>query len=196
MRTTSCAQLSSGRINIKPMQMTARVVWQHLPWRRVLGFVLLFGFLLGLYRSPWGVPLERTMIERVTVPAAAWFIALADPEAGAVARGPRISSPGGALNVLHGCEGSDAALLLAAALLVAPLPWRWRLAGAVVGALALVVLNLGRVVMLFYAMRYAPQWFPTLHGLVAPLMMVAAACAAFVLCSRLAPPQSLAPTQC
>lgn len=177
------------------MRTTARVAWQHRPWRRLLGFVLLFGLLLGLYRSPWGVPLERTMIERVTVPAAAWVIVLADPGAGAVARGPRISSPSGALNVLHGCEGSDAALVLAAALLVAPLPWRWRVAAAVVGALALVVLNLGRVVMLFYAMRYAPLWFPTLHGLVAPLMMVAAACAAFVLCSRLAPPQSPAPTQ-
>ncbi len=177
------------------MQSAVGVAWQHLPWRRVLGFLLLFGVLLGLYRSPWGMPLERAMIERVTVPAAAWLITLADPEAGVVARGPRISSPGGALNVLHGCEGSDAALLLTAALLVAPLPWRWRLAGAAVGALTLVVLNLGRVVMLFYAMRYAPQWFATLHGLVAPLMMVAAACAAFVLCNRLAPPPSPTPAQ-
>jgi exosortase/archaeosortase family protein len=158
-----------------------------LPWRRVLAFLLLFGLLLALYRSPLGAPLERWMIERVTVPAAAWIIASADPGAGAVARGPRISSPGGARNVLHGCEGSDAALLLAAALLAAPLPWRWRWSAAALGALALLGLNLARVVMLFYAMRHAPQWFSTLHGLVAPLMMVAAACAAFVLCCRLAP---------
>lgn len=158
------------------------------PWWRVAVFLLLFGGALALYRSPWGAPLERILIERFTVPVAAAVIDTMHPGVGVRAEGSRLVAPGGGLNVRHGCEGSDLWLLLAAALAVAPLAWRWRLAGMLCGALWLFLLNQARIVALFHAYRYEPAAFATLHGLLAPLVMVAGAALAFAAWMRWAAP--------
>ncbi len=100
---------------------------------------------------------------------------------GVRAEGPRLAAPGGGLVVLAGCEGVDVLLLLTAAMAVAPIPWRARLAGLAAGALLTFVLNQVRVVGLFYAFRMDRELFSMLHGVVAPLAMAVLAGAFFVL---------------
>jgi exosortase/archaeosortase family protein len=142
---------------------------------RVAAFLALFVVLAGAYRALGGSALERWVIEVWTVQPAAALLGWIDPAAGVQAAGPRLAAPGGGLNVLRGCEGTDVLLLLAAAMIAAPLPWRWRAAGLVAGIAVVFVLNQARLVTLFYAHRADAGWFDLAHGLLLPLAMVAGA---------------------
>ena len=147
-------------------------------WRAIT-FLALFAVLQGLYGAAANTWVERLIIDQVTVKTAAALINGIDPAARVVANGPSLKAPGGGLNVLKGCEGTDVAFLLISAMLVAPIAWRWRLAG-VAAALALVfAANQARVLALFYAFRTDRVYFDALHGYVGPLILVAIGAAFF-----------------
>jgi exosortase family protein XrtM len=141
---------------------------------RVLAFLALFVALQAGYSSGRGGALERLVIDQATVRTAAVLIDTLSPELQVRADGPRLRASGGGLNVLNGCEGTDVAFLLVAALVVAPLPWRRRLAGLMLGLPLVFALNQLRVLALFYAFRSDRAWFDLLHGAVAPLLLVLA----------------------
>lgn len=61
------------------------------------------------------------------------------------------------------CNAVDPAWMFAAAVLAFPAPWRSKLLGMVAGFSALLPFNLVRIVTLFLAKSYAPEWFPTIH---------------------------------
>ncbi|MEI7970276.1 MAG: exosortase/archaeosortase family protein [Betaproteobacteria bacterium] len=155
----------------------ARRAWP--PLARVAAFAALFLILQNGWSRAAGSELERWVIDRATVATAAAAIRAIDPASEVVAAGSRLRSPGGGINVLNGCEGTDALLLLQSALAVAPLAWRHRAAGMAVGLALVFLLNQVRVVGLFYAFRRAPAAFDLLHGFVAPVLLVAAAGAFF-----------------
>jgi exosortase family protein XrtM len=137
---------------------------------RVLAFGLIFLSLQSFYGSAkW---LERVVIDGATVRTAAALIGLYAPEIGVKPLGSRLVSPGGSLNVLNGCEGTDVAFLLCAALLVAPLHWRQRLQGLALGMALVFVLNQVRLLALFHVHRSEPAWFSLLHSTVGPLVLV------------------------
>jgi exosortase family protein XrtM len=147
---------------------------------RVTAFVALFVALQWSYASMAGTWLERFVIDGLTVVPAAVILGLVDPALHVTASGSRLAAPGGGLNVLNGCEGTDIAFLVLSAMAVAPLSLAARLAG-MTGGLALVfLLNQARILALFYAFRQVPASFDLLHGLVAPLALVVA-CSAFFL---------------
>ena len=54
-------------------------------------------------------------------------------------------------------------IVLAAAILAYPAPWRYRLAGLAVGAAAIQVLNLVRIVSLFYLGQWNMRVFEWAH---------------------------------
>ena len=83
-----------------------------------------------------------------------------------------INAPGGGLNVLNGCEGTEALFLLLAAFLVAPLPWRSRFGGFLLGVGMVFVVNQLRILALFYAYRADHALFDPLHGTVAPILVI------------------------
>lgn len=139
---------------------------------RVAGFLALFLLLQALYGQGQGGALERWVIEDATVGVAAQLLQWLAPELSVRAQGARLVAPGGGLNVLAGCEGVDVALLLVAAMGVAPLPWRTRLAGLALGLPLVFVLNQVRVLLLFHAWRVDRGWFELLHGALAPLVLV------------------------
>ena len=141
---------------------------------RVLAFLVLFFALQAGYSGGRGGALERLVIDQATVRTAAALIDTLSPELQVRADGPRLRARGGGLNVLNGCEGTDVAFLLLAALVVAPLPWRRRLAGLALGLPLVFALNQLRVLALFYAFRSDRAWFDLLHGAVAPLLLVLA----------------------
>ncbi|ATE60026.1 archaeosortase/exosortase family protein [Thauera sinica] len=154
---------------------------------RVVLFVLLFAVMLGAYDAGRGGWVERLVIDRATVGTAAWLIDAADPALGVEAAGSRLRAPGGGINVLNGCEGADVMFLMASAMLVAPLSWRRRLAGLAVGAAMVFALNQVRIIALFYSFRSDPGLFEMLHGLIAPLLLVAAVAAFFFVWLERAP---------
>ncbi|MBC7956151.1 MAG: exosortase/archaeosortase family protein [Cytophagales bacterium] len=139
---------------------------------RALAFALVFMALQAGWEAARGSWIERLWVHDLTVHSASLVINLLTPEVQAVPKGARIVAPGGGLNVLFGCEGTDAVFLLTAALLVFPLSVRARLTGLLAGLVWVFVLNQVRIVALFYAFRTDSGLFDLLHTLAAPLLMV------------------------
>jgi len=68
-----------------------------------------------------------------------------------------------AVSIEAGCNGVEATLVLVAAILAFPAPWPHRLRGIVAGVVAVQVLNVLRVVSLFYLGRYDRDVFEWAH---------------------------------
>lgn len=139
---------------------------------RALIFLVLVMALHAGWEWARGSWIERLWIHDLTVRTATLLINLITPGAHAVAHQARIVAPGGGLNVLFGCEGTDVVFLLAAAFLVFPLPPRVRLWGMLSGLAWVFALNQLRIVALFYAFRADRSLFDLLHTTAAPLLMV------------------------
>ena len=142
---------------------------------RIAAFVAMFATLQALYGAASDTWVERLVIDVLTVEVAAALIDTIDPGSGVLPVGSRLTSPGGGINILNGCEGTDVAFLLTSAMLVAPLPFSRRVLGVFVGGAVVFVLNQARVIALFYALRHDRAWFDTLHGVVTPLLLIMAA---------------------
>ncbi len=80
--------------------------------------------------------------------------------------GTTISGGGFAVNIENGCNGIETALLFASAVLAFPAPWRSRLLGALAGLAAIQLINLVRVVSLFWIGRHYPAFFQSSHTVV------------------------------
>ena len=140
---------------------------------RTLAFVLVFMVLQAGWEAARGSWLERLWVHELTVRSATALINLLTPDVHAIASGSRIVAPGGGLNVLFGCEGTDVLFMLAAAFLVFPLPARIRVIGLLSGLAWVFLLNQLRIVSLFYAYRSNDNLFAFLHGTAEPLLMIA-----------------------
>jgi exosortase H (IPTLxxWG-CTERM-specific) len=77
--------------------------------------------------------------------------------------GTEIRSPRFAVNVENGCNGVETALLFGAAVLAFPAPWKRRLLGLAAGFVAIQVVNLVRVVSLFWIGAHRPALFTASH---------------------------------
>ena len=141
---------------------------------RILAFLLVFGLLQAGFEASRGTAFERWVVHTATVGTAGALIDALDPSIGVEAHGTRLVARGGGLNVLAGCEGIDVIMLLASAMLVAPIALRARLLGLVLGTGLVFALNQLRIVALFHANRIDRDVFAMLHGVVTPLVMVVA----------------------
>lgn len=149
-----------------------------LPWR-ALGFVMTFTVLQLAWQSLRGTRVEYFVIHSCTVRPAALLADLLTPGVHARAVGFSLQAPQGGLNILNGCEGIGALLLLAAAFTVAPLAWRPRLNGLALGTLVVFLVNQARILLLFYVYRADPTLFDSLHALITPIVLVALVCCYF-----------------
>ena len=139
---------------------------------RGVSFVLLVMALQACWEAARGSWIERLWVHELTVRSATALINLIAPQVHAVAQGARIVAPGGGLNVLFGCEGTDVLFMLAAAFTVFPLPARVRMRGLMSGLLWVFLLNQLRIVALFHAFRSDRALFDLLHTTAAPLLMI------------------------
>ena len=75
----------------------------------------------------------------------------------------RSTANGFAISVEVGCNGVEAAIVLIAAMLAFPAPWKSRAIGMLVGLTAVQVLNIVRVISLFYLGQWNRQAFDWAH---------------------------------
>lgn len=129
-------------------------------------------------RSTW---VERLVIDQITVKPAVWLITRITPEIPVQATGPHLKAPGGGINILNGCDGMEVIFLLAAAMLIAPIPVKWRLTGTVIGSVMVYVCNQGRILALFYSYRNDRPLFDLLHGMITPILMILIAAGFYVI---------------
>jgi exosortase family protein XrtM len=145
-------------------------------WRTAGRFLLSSVILQLLYACGEGSAAETLLVESATVASAAWFISLLDPHIAVLAVGREIIAPCGTLSILNGCDGSETLLLLAAAIIAAPVSRGWRLLGLLASLPFVYVINQIRLVALFFSYCFARNNFAFLHGYAAPSVIV-------VLCS-------------
>ncbi|MFL6289343.1 MAG: exosortase H [Thermoanaerobaculia bacterium] len=136
--------------------------------RRELTFLILFAVLLGgsftLVSLNW---VNDHVIEPFTGGIARLSgatLALLGQDVrmqGTIIRGSRF-----AVNIRNGCNGVEAMLIFLAAVLAFPAPWRARLVGLAVGAVAIQAVNLVRVVALYLTGAYFPTWFDASHTVI------------------------------
>ena len=94
--------------------------------------------------------------------------------------GTVIRSPRFALDVRNGCNGVEAMMVLAAAMLAFPATLRSRLAGLLAGSVAIQVLNLVRVTSLVWLGEHHREFFDFVHVGVWQSIVILAAVSMFV----------------
>jgi exosortase H (IPTLxxWG-CTERM-specific) len=65
--------------------------------------------------------------------------------------------------IMPGCNGVEACIILIAAIVAFPAPWRPKLAGLGIGILAVQSVNVLRIVSLFYLGQWNMKWFEFAH---------------------------------
>jgi exosortase/archaeosortase family protein len=134
-----------------------------------LGVSLLLFWAWGECR---GTLVERAVIDVATVRTSVAVINFLTPDVQAVAAGPRVLASGGGINVRSGCEGTEVAIPLVAALVAFPFTRRMRVIGVAAALVWVFLLNQARLLILFYSFRHDSTWFGYLHGLITPLVLV------------------------
>ena len=143
-------------------------------WLSLAIFLGVFGILQwawGEARDTW---VERLVIHQATVKPAAALVQVITPEANAKPVAASIRAPGGGLNILNGCEGTEIMFLLVAAFAAANFGWKRKLTGLALGLGLVFALNQARILALFYAFRNERSLFDVLHTTVLPAVLIAA----------------------
>lgn len=154
-------------------------------WLMAALFVLVVTLLQWGWSEARGTTIEHVVIDTATVGTAVAIINLWTPQVQAQASGSRIKAPGGGINVLNGCEGTEVLFLFIAAIMAYPLSWRTRVGGLLVGIAFVFVANQVRLIALFYSYQSDRELFNQLHGLVMPLLLIVATLSLFVVLLRM-----------
>ena len=153
--------------------------------RRVL-FLLKFVALLILFEVPLLVPWIDTNIVR---PLSAWIadaagIVLNAMSQHVVMNGTVIASPCFSVNIQNGCNGLETVLFLLAAVLAFPSSMAQKAIAAVAGIFLIQLINLVRVVTLFWVGCHKPEWFASFHLAIWQTIVFATAVLFFAAWSR------------
>ena len=125
-------------------------------------FVAMLAVLFGLELTPVAQRYFVVPWTDMLAAVSAWLVTVADP--GVTATGNVLrSSHGFAVSIEAGCNGVEATLVLAAAMLAFPAPWQKKLVGLAAGIVAVQGLNIIRVISLFYLGQWNYRVFEWAH---------------------------------
>ena len=127
-------------------------------------FAVFLCLLLGLFAAELTPPVQSAFVIPWTEALArvsAGLVTLFDSRVAAVGKVLQSTTSGFAISIEAGCNGIEAAIILIAAMLAFPAPWKHRFVGILAGLTAVQALNVARVVSLFYIGQWnftAFQW--------------------------------------
>jgi exosortase H (IPTLxxWG-CTERM-specific) len=126
-------------------------------------FIVLLAVLFGLELTPWGQAYVTQPWTHALALISTSIVTMFDP--GVVASGNVIRSVanGFAVSIEAGCNGVEATLVLGAAILAYPAPWRHKALGLAIGVAAIQLLNIVRVISLFYLGQWNFDVFEWAH---------------------------------
>lgn len=156
-------------------------------------FLGCLSILMVLYYALPGFLIESVLVRFFAVVPGAHLLDWLTPHHPVAADHTRIVSPLARLNVLKGCEGIEALLILYAALLAAMRPIIKTFWGLLLGTLLVFLLNQLRIVALFFIAAYDKSLFEPVHGFVAPILIIAAAGGFFLLWLNWTLPAKISP---
>lgn len=93
----------------------------------------------------------------------AFLLSLFDPGVLSYGKVLMDAKTGIGVSVEAGCNGIEACLILIAAMVAYPADWKMKLVGLLAGSLAVQVVNVLRVVSLFYLARWDKEFFEFAH---------------------------------
>lgn len=136
--------------------------------RRSVGFLLRFVALLVVF---YFIVASRPVNDKVIVPFTAGIASVSGRLLNVLGEkaevsGTEIRSSSFGVNIENGCNGVETGLLFGAAVLAFPARWSRRLIGLIVGFLAIQVLNLIRVITLFWIGLHRPALFSSSHTVI------------------------------
>jgi exosortase H (IPTLxxWG-CTERM-specific) len=131
--------------------------------RFFLLFVVVLAVLFGLELTPWVQDWLIIPWTNALASISTWIVTLFDTNVAAAGKVMRSTANGFAVSIEAGCNGVEATLVLLAAMLAFPAPWRYKIVGVVVGVLAVQMLNILRVISLFYLGQWNYNVFEWAH---------------------------------
>lgn len=143
--------------------------------QKVLRFLFLFAAIFGICYFLFGIAqgVRLGVIKPYTVVLAKVVAAIINLfGAQAIASDALVLSPKFTLNIAMGCDGVEATCLFFAGVLAYPTHWRARLTGFALGLPLIQVINVGRLVGLYYAGIYLPSIVEEMHVYVAQTIVI------------------------
>jgi exosortase H (IPTLxxWG-CTERM-specific) len=128
--------------------------------------VLFLVIMTALFAAELTAPAQHALIIPWTEGLArlsAVIVKMFDPQVVSYGRILQSTRNGFAISIEAGCNGIEAALILIAAMLAFPAPWKSRVVGIAIGLAAVQALNIVRVVSLFYIGEWSPRAFEWAH---------------------------------
>jgi exosortase H (IPTLxxWG-CTERM-specific) len=133
----------------------------------VTRFLILFpAILLALFALELTPPGQKWFVEPWTALVTQASIAamkLFDPAVAGAGSVIASTRTGFSVVILAGCNGVEAMIVLVAAIVAYPAPWRHRILGMVAGVAAIQALNIVRIVSLFYLGQWNREVFEWAH---------------------------------
>jgi exosortase H (IPTLxxWG-CTERM-specific) len=126
-------------------------------------FVVLQAALFGVELTPWAQQYFVIPWTNALAAFSAWLVTLFDANVVAAGKVLRSTTNGFAVSIEAGCNGVEATIVLVAAILAFPAPWKRRLLGLVVGIVAVQGLNVIRVISLYYLGQWDLDVFEWAH---------------------------------
>jgi len=126
-------------------------------------FVALLALLFGLELTPLAQAWFVVPWTNALAGISSSLVTLFDGNVVATGKVIRSTSNNFAVSIEAGCNGVEATLVLIAAMLAFPAPWQHRVLGIVLGVLAVQLLNVLRVISLFYLGQWNRQVFEWAH---------------------------------
>ncbi|EED33041.1 conserved hypothetical protein [gamma proteobacterium NOR5-3] len=151
-------------------------------------FVFLFSvLLLGLFTLELLNPVQAAVIQPFTgwlADVSAAIIIPFDEHVRASGRIISHSQTGFAVSIEAGCNGVEAAIVLIAGVLAFPADWRRKIVAITLGFLAIQVMNIARIISLFYLGQWNLDVFTWTHLYLWPVLIMLDVLVVFMLYLR------------
>ena len=133
--------------------------------RLIVQFVLVFGLVMVLYYALAATPLYRNTVfpaylqinAAISAEILSWF----GEETRAI--GNTVVSPKFSVGIEQGCDAIEPSVLFLAAVLAFPVAFRMKLPGIFIGVPLLLLINLVRIISLYYVGVFRPESFQLMH---------------------------------
>jgi len=133
----------------------------------MLRFFLIFLAIQGaLFAAELTKPVQQAIVVPFTEAIAAisaWSVKLFDSDVISQGIVLRDTESGFAVAIQAGCNGVEATIVLVAAMLAFPSPWKMKLLGIGIGFVAIQAMNLVRIITLFYLGQWNQTAFEWAH---------------------------------
>ncbi len=123
----------------------------------------------------------------------AWLVQLFDDQVLSQGIVLRDLESGFAVAIQAGCNGVEAMIVLVAAMVAFPSPWRHKLIGIAIGFIAIQALNLVRIISLFYIGQWNKTAFDWAHLYIWQALIMLDVLIVFLLWLRMLPPHPATP---